>query len=570
MDRRRFLHTRDRGAVIPLVALLLPVLMIMTAFAVDLGRQRAARRDMQAVADVISLDMARLADGRTLDAINAGDAFRPSAMTALAEAATRNEVDITQLTLDWGAWDPVGGFASIGGLGTAVPNAARIVAVDSVEYYFQPGSGGVTREAVARFGVDPLAGFSVGSFGANLNPTQAGLLNGLLTPLLGNPVGLDVLSYQGLAGLGLNVFDIGTELGLLTAQEVLSTSVPLDDFMLASANVLRNQGNVAEASLLEGAITPQIEAMQISLGDLVNAESGAEDSAMAATVDVISAIRTAAFLARCTPGALDFTECSALSIPSLTTSLPLTTVTGGIKVIESPRYHYGRVGTGVNTGQVQVSLGTVVGAQNVGTCVPSLGNLFCVLGGLLVGAVDATVTLDSTLTLAGGRTTIQAIDCTDPAALDLDLRSNTDLYSLATTITVAFGRRGVLGGVLGPLLGSIQLTGSTSTNNTIEDLRFTVAPDILSETVRSTGAGSVGLAGLTLASNGTGVLGTLGGLGINRTLAQVLTTFVNPLLSLLDTQVLTPLTELLGLNVTGADLTAEAIDCDSASVQLVG
>ena len=38
----------DRGFVIPLVALLLPVVILMTAFAVDLGRQRSSRRTMQA------------------------------------------------------------------------------------------------------------------------------------------------------------------------------------------------------------------------------------------------------------------------------------------------------------------------------------------------------------------------------------------------------------------------------------------------------------------------------------------------------------------------------------------
>ncbi|MGH9275543.1 MAG: pilus assembly protein TadG-related protein, partial [Acidimicrobiales bacterium] len=51
---------RDRGATLPIVALILPVLIIMTAFAVDLGRQRSSRRTMQARADIVALDMVRL------------------------------------------------------------------------------------------------------------------------------------------------------------------------------------------------------------------------------------------------------------------------------------------------------------------------------------------------------------------------------------------------------------------------------------------------------------------------------------------------------------------------------
>ncbi len=61
---RRVALRGDRGAVLPLVAIVLPVLILLTAFAVDLGRQRASRRTMQARADVIALDLARLMDGR--------------------------------------------------------------------------------------------------------------------------------------------------------------------------------------------------------------------------------------------------------------------------------------------------------------------------------------------------------------------------------------------------------------------------------------------------------------------------------------------------------------------------
>ena len=62
---RRTRWATDRGATLPILAVTLPVLILMTAFAVDLGRQRMDRRTMQARADVVSLDLLRLADGRT-------------------------------------------------------------------------------------------------------------------------------------------------------------------------------------------------------------------------------------------------------------------------------------------------------------------------------------------------------------------------------------------------------------------------------------------------------------------------------------------------------------------------
>jgi hypothetical protein len=137
---------------------------------------------------------------------------------------------------------------------------------------------------------------------------------------------------------------------------------------------------------------------------------------------------------------------------------------------------------------------------------------------------------------------------------------------------VDFGRRGVLGGLLGPLLGSLHLQASSDQANVVDSVHFDVPPDVYNGPPKETGAGSVGLSTLTLASvGGTGILGTLGDLGINRTVGQVVTTLVNPLLSALDAQVLGPLTDLLGVNVVGADIRAlPEIECDDTLLQLVG
>src|SRR5688500_5676316 len=96
------INGRDRGATLPLVALLLPVLMLMTAFAIDLGRQRSSRRTMQARADIIALDMARLADGRTETEILAGNLEQLPADVALIQSAARNNVTVAKIEVDWG------------------------------------------------------------------------------------------------------------------------------------------------------------------------------------------------------------------------------------------------------------------------------------------------------------------------------------------------------------------------------------------------------------------------------------------------------------------------------------
>ena len=61
----------ERGAIIPMVALLMSVLMGAAAMGVDLGQLRVGRVDMQSLADVVSLDLARQIDGRQTQVIQA-------------------------------------------------------------------------------------------------------------------------------------------------------------------------------------------------------------------------------------------------------------------------------------------------------------------------------------------------------------------------------------------------------------------------------------------------------------------------------------------------------------------
>jgi hypothetical protein len=574
---RRDARRRERGAIIPIVALLLPVLMVMTGFAVDLGRQRSDRRSMQAVADVIALDMSRLADGRPLNEIDAGSGVHPPAETALGLAAARNGVDRSQLTIDWGKWEDATGYQTINFVGTEEPNAVMITAVDSTDYYFQPGAGSVSRTAVAKYGAEPLAGFSVGSFGVAMSTPQAQLLDDILSPFIDDdpalfdpPVELDAASYEGLAGADIPLGDFGGEFGAGTPRELLDTQVSLSDFMLASARILRNQGRAAEAKLVEDSITAAMDGLSVRLGDYVNAETGAEDSAMAARMDIPSVIAGSVFQARCETDPTGFQECDALVVRDLTASIPLTTANGSVKVIESERYHYGPQDTGVDTGQIQASLQTVTEAEHVGDCQPTATNLFCLLDGLLVEVADATVTVDATVTLAGGRTSIADIDCDDPDALGLLLESRTSLYDLDLNVRVDFGTRGALG-LLGTVFGTVTMTGSTAATNSIDDVLFTVAPDVLGETMKTTGAGNIGLAPVSLTTEGDvdGVFDDLAYLNIDFVFQDMMDLLVNPLLAELDQTVLDPLASLLGMNISGSDLVAQAIDCNPGYVELV-
>ncbi len=574
MGEPRRTPTRDRGAVLPFVAILLPVLLIMTAFAIDLGMQRSSRRTMQARADIIALDMVRLADGRTLGAIMAANAT-PNAEAYLASSAARNEVARDKISYQWGTFK-VGRnpeFQAVVGQND-IPDAVKVTATEPVDYFFAgaiPGVDGgssTTRTAIAAYG-EPVGSFSIGSFAANLDSTNSGVLNSILTPLLGNPAGISALSYTGLASADLGVADLAAELGLLNPEAALSTNVGTTQFLVAAANVLERQGNAVQANILRSMLTPQVDALgPISLGDLVYAETGAEAAALATRLNALDLVTAAAFGSRCTDPD-DLATCSAVSLPSLTTTLPLTSLTGSARIIQGKVTVTGPVGAEGGTNQTEVRLGFNLGAQNVGTCKPSLANLLCLLDGLLVGAVDATVEADLVVKLADAFGRIDALDCGTPKGIDV--ATDTGLYSVTGTIKINFGRRGLLGGVLGPLLGSLNLTVNNQIQDIYDLIQFDVPPSVLGETVAQTGNGDIGLSGLNAtASGGTGVLGTLGNLGITNTLVPLLNTLVNPLLSQLDQTILGPLTDVLGLNVAGSDVTPLKIGCEAEGLKLVG
>ena len=65
----------------------------------------------------------------------------------------------------------------------------------------------------------------------------------------------------------------------------------------------------------------------------------------------------------------------------MTANAPLLSAGGSLKVIQGPQYAYGPVNvTTARTGQVQLSMQSVVGAQSVGQCALFPSNVLCISG----------------------------------------------------------------------------------------------------------------------------------------------------------------------------------------------
>lgn len=559
---------RDKGAVIPIVALLLPVILIATAFSIDLGRQRALRRDLQADADVVALDLVRLVNelpDPTVAALGAQTLTRLNASrgrNGLPPVSGWTDLATHGAEVRWGTWSS----GSCGAMvnqppddcfvpltdPAAYPDAVRVTFTDEVDYLFQPGSGSATRSAVARAGDEPIAGFQVGSRLAAVDTSNSPLLNPLLSALLGSNIDLDAADYNSLVGASVSLLEIATELGLGSASELLDTTVGLRDFYLAQVAALEKQGNTAAAEVLEIIGLKVPPGLRIPVASLVDVALGAEAAAAQVGLDVFGLITSGLFVANGT---------NAIAIPNLGVSIPgVTSLTATLSVTERPRIAFGPEGTQIHTAQVRL------------TIVPSIPLDL----DLVVARVAVIAKLPITVEVGGAIGTLTNIDCASAPE-----RVRIQLNGQAVNVNVGVDLDIILR-VLLPLAeitvdGVVALSPTTTAGTSPW---FSYASDFLPPV----GTGSMVSVpppdlGLGNALNAgklqslTVNVKLLGLLGLPLPLGQILSPIalaLNPVLGLLDTLLIQPLTRLLGIQLAGGDVGALDLICDDPQPKLVG
>jgi hypothetical protein len=582
---------RDRGAVIPLVALALPVLMIMTAFAVDLGRQRDSRRTMQARADVIALDMIREAQGRT--SFDVWD--DPETDLALAASAERNEVTLDgtpvngyatgpgSLVLEviWGQWEQGTGFVPHHQSPQIPPSndlatAVEVTITEVTDYLFQPGSGSATRRAVAT--QDTKAGAKIGSFAAvvdpNLGPLDDAnrLVNSTIHDIIGpttssgGPLPGDpdwdatVLGYHGLAVLNVTWEDVAAELGFVTPEEVFTGDVTAGE-VLRAALVIAQRDNpdlvagivgfedVQQPINVEGSILDDVY-----VEDVLTVEPGSERAALSATLNVLDLLATSAFVANGDSG---------VSVPAIDLGPPdMQIASGSLHLIQVPQEWYGGIGEGADTSQLALDLASGTGTTDamdmtrsqLESLFPGIGDLVCdllLLGPLLCGDPTVSVSLEYTLTLsldiAQATGTTEHIGCGDPLQLDIGvLNRGIDLLATLQTTIVVNGEH------LWDLSVPIPPTSSGETASTVY---FDIPPDDFDQYKPADGLEHR----IVLDDPNLAVLGDL---------ADLLETDMADIVETLNEDVLVPLQHAVGPRLFSSDVAAKAIEC--RAVMLVG
>lgn len=380
------LHSRgrdERGAILPMTAITMVVMIGFTAMVADLGLQRVAVRDMQSVADAVALDTAR-----TLPSCDTA-ALTAAANASLARQRTRigngSPLVVTPGRIDATTKKFVAGASN------GVCDAVRIESRTTVDYAFAPvigrTSGAASRSAVGTRS-DAAVCFSAGTKTLTLS-TSGSALGPVLDRII-KVNGLDVAGYTGLVNLKslqVPLADLAAALGVATPQELATLDVSMQTFTLAAASVVRKQGDVANATLLES-MAARATGLRAKVGSFLSLDTTGT-AALTATVNALDLVGASLVAAN---------GSNALRMDQLGLSLPLGLLNTNARlvVVEPPQIACGKAGVTARSAQVRVDFQAVVGTTLLAYAEVSFG--------VLVG--EGTATLSSVQCGASPRVTI--------------------------------------------------------------------------------------------------------------------------------------------------------------------
>jgi uncharacterized membrane protein len=558
-----------------LLALISCVVIIpLTALVVDIGVQRVARTDMQSLADVVALDLARGLDGTTT--ASQWSAKSPSLQQLADASRDRNNTTVGHqptVTPQLGTYDATTDtFTALASTSDVVPNAVRVTATTVVDFSFAGGSGGAGAESGGT-GASSIAQarttacFQLGSWAATLDPSASSLFGDTLKPLLGSST-LTAVGYNGLASTRLSLLDLvkTSYINVGTVNELLAMNdLSVADLYHASAQVLSSQGKTAQAQVFNIASTSAVANVTISAGQLFGMTT-ANDAALQTQFNALDILLGAAYLANGT---------NALDIDNLQASLGSVGVTSStLKIIERPQ-------AACDQDEAKTAQATLVASAKTTVDNSPLINQ----NGAQLRLVDSSgnisndINLGVDISLAGARGKLTSISC-NPDTFDADIWTDFSKAIVSGSGYVKGDVKVTLLGVSGvdvPIQFKLAINASTTQNATPAGSpahgQIAIPPKTYYDHTE-VGAGPMQMPQTSVTIDGPiQVIGTVTVLGVPVSTGDVLSavtpvvtplvaglagsgrigSVVDPLVNKLNT-VLSQLSTGLGLNVGGADL----------------
>ncbi|TGU92078.1 hypothetical protein EN794_038850 [Mesorhizobium sp. M00.F.Ca.ET.151.01.1.1] len=559
-----------------MTALSAPVALALAAVAIDEASIYTERREAQAMVDLAAITAAsNINNVNTAVVTTLTDNGMPGVVVqasgqTIPAAAGKTVVTVTQGRYASSTANVSQRFQA----GVTPYNAVRVTLAKIPKRYFASSlipTPVIGTQATAS--MTPQATFSVGS---RLLSVNGGILNALLSGLLGGNISLSVMDYNGLISADVSVLSfvsaLGTQLNITagTYSDVLASKATVGQIATAMANV-PGLGNTAKVAL-QTIASKSTNTVKIPLSSLVNLGSigslglGQQPSGLGVDASAMGMLTAAAVLANGTnQAAIDL----GATIPGLlSTKLSIAI---GEPMQSSPWLAIDGIGTVVRTAQTRIKLTASVG---VGT--PSLA------GGISLLAVNLPLNVE----VAYAEAKLTDISCpTGPSSINVSIAAHPGIarlnlansnnpsgfadFSQPQTFTDAeiadVSLKLLLINI--PLIQVMGSAATAITNNSPQTLTFN-ATDIANKTIKTVSTRNISQSLTTSLVNNLSLSVNALGLGID--LTALLGTVKPAVVALLNT-VTAPVDDLLynvlsalGVGVGQADVRVTGATCGRA------
>jgi len=537
---RRF---RQRGAIGLMAVLTLLMAILFTALVVDSARLWMQQRKLQAIADIAAIEAARSLDGcesgdgaSTLPAVlNAAQIAAQNNGFQGSLASSPNIVDLGRVNTSSGIRE----FISGDGASAVYVRATQQVPSSLIAGGLFGDNIVLSAEAVS-LAASSMASFSAGSFTARLNSEDSVLLNTLLPTILGSPLNLSAVSYEGIAKTRLtlqDLLDAAVDIG--NYQELLDTDIQLAELLDLFVEAASQNGtaDVQAIAAMQNIANIAVRNLSLTLGDVLAVTTPDPSSAANVDLNALSLIITSILVANGN---------NAINLPLGVNLASIANINAMITVVEPPRI---AVGSPANA---DGSICTYAETAQVRISVPVSVNI----------PLLASINLSLNVEVAQGRAELYVIDGIDSTNVHINAHPGIASITLTNTARTGPARITTLLGIpLADIGLDLPLQPPTS-----ETLLFNVdhpARDHLPQqaSVNSPLGGSLQNA---LSQEDTLDITVLGIINLGL-LNNVISTIVSPLLGEIGRVLLDPLLKILGIKLGGLDVTLESVQQQQAN-----
>ncbi|MBZ9804392.1 pilus assembly protein TadG-related protein [Mesorhizobium sp. ES1-6] len=476
-----------------MTALSAPVALALAAVAIDEGSIYTERREAQAMVDLAAITAAsNINNVNTAVVTTLTDNGMPGVVVQASGQTIAPAVGKTVVTVTQGRYAASTANVSQRFQAGVTPyNAVRVTLAKIPNRYFASSlipTPVIGTQAIASN--TPQATFSVGS---RLLSVNGGILNALLSGLLGGNISLSVMDYNGLVSADVSVLSfisaLGTQLNITagTYSDVLASKATVGQIATAMANV-PGLGNTAKVAL-QTIASKSTSTVKIPLSSLVDLGSvgslglGQQPTGLGVDASAMGMLTAAAVLANGTnQAAVDL----GATVPGLlSTKLDIAI---GEPMQSSPWLAIDGIGSVVRTAQTRIKLTASVG---IGT--PGLG------GGISLLAVNLPLNVEvayaeaklTDISCPTGPSSINVSIAAHPGIAQLNLANSNNPSGFADfSHPQTFTDANIADVSLKLLLINIpliQVTGSAATaitNNSPQTLTFN-ATDIANKTIKT-------------------------------------------------------------------------------------